>query len=727
MAERHPAHTASPVHCPDRGTRNPSTPHIGHGRPDCSPPGPSRRFAWHLVCVLLLLVGCAGSGAAPPAPSPPATSSSTPAPSPSPPATGASPPTPASAAPTPLSATATPDRTAAGSSPGVARRPDDRRVPLAPAPGELGRARFPQDAVGIATLFARLPPEIAGLPRLPRFDGAGPERIVAGYGERPGGEPSGPRLAVLAISVPNSGFYPMNWTADDVIAQPHERGALSPGTPLPCGARADEAPPTDGTASRQPGGNRRVVVGRAGPLFWSRENNELGSAGAPERTPICTVLWGMEGSPYFYGVRADSQEGLDAVLAAVVAAADAAFPIARPQVPVSPVSPPPTLAGAAWAPAAPLLEARSRHTATPLPDGGVQVVGGVRRFADTAVDTTERYDPATDRWRATAPLPAPRAGHTATLLADGQILVAGGGAPAFRYDPAADRWAAAGSLATPRSGHSSTLLPDGKVLVAGGVGPAGIAVAAAEVYDPATDAWRATGDTLVPRARHTATPLRDGRVLVTGGVDDRGRPTATAELYAPATGRWQATGAMGAARDSHAAVPLPDGHVLVAGDREGDDGLLDTAERYDPATGRWAPAARLTTVRVGHTATPLQDGTVLVVGGRGYDTLTGSYDPLARAEVYDPAADHWAAAGELRVARTGHTATPLPDGQVLIAGGSVTTPRPVNADDSAELYAAGPGGSGSLASPPSAGAWWAFSKQVATRCAGPAVGAMVAD
>lgn len=260
-----------------------------------------RRRAWSLVCGLLLLVACARPDAVPTV-------------TPSAVGTGAAATTPSR--PPARAATGAPDPRATVEAPGVAPRPDGRRVPLAPAPGGLGTARFPQDATGVAALFARLPPAIVGLPRVPQFDSAGPERLVAGYGERPGGAP-GPRLAVQAVSIPNSGFYPANWGAGEVIAAQHERGALPPGTPLPCGARAGEA---------TPGGARRVVVGRADALFWSREDTVVASADAPGRTPLCTIQWGVEASPYLYGVGADSQEGLDAALAAVVDTARAAAP-----------------------------------------------------------------------------------------------------------------------------------------------------------------------------------------------------------------------------------------------------------------------------------------------------------------------------------------------------------------------------------------------------------------
>jgi hypothetical protein len=55
---------------------------------------------------------------------------------------------------------------------------------------------------------------------------------------------------------------------------------------------------------------------------------------------------------------------------------------------------------------------------------------------------------------------------------------------------------------------------------------------------------------------------------------------------------------------------------------------MSSAEIYDPSTGTWTPTGSLNTAREVHTATLLPDGTVLVAGGYGY----GGY--LASAEIY---------------------------------------------------------------------------------------------
>ena len=75
--------------------------------------------------------------------------------------------------------------------------------------------------------------------------------------------------------------------------------------------------------------------------------------------------------------------------------------------------------------------------------------------------------------------------------------------------------------------------------------------------------------------------------------------------------------------------------------------------------GTFTRAGDMTTARSNHTATLLPDGKVLIAGGDG----------LASAELFDPATGTFSRTGDMAVARRGHTATLLADGRVLIAGG----------------------------------------------------------
>src|SRR5215813_14009149 len=71
---------------------------------------------------------------------------------------------------------------------------------------------------------------------------------------------------------------------------------------------------------------------------------------------------------------------------------------------------------------------------------------------------------------------------------------------------------------------------------------------------------------------------------------------------------------------------------------------------------QFEPTGSLGTPRVSHTATLLPNGKVLAAGG------ANGVVTLASTELYDPASGTWAATGSLNTARSSHTATLLPDG-----------------------------------------------------------------
>ncbi len=189
--------------------------------------------------------------------------------------------------------------------------------------------------------------------------------------------------------------------------------------------------------------------------------------------------------------------------------------------------------------------------------------------------------------------------------------------------------------------------------------------------------WTSTAPMAQERVDHTATKLVSGEVLVAGGqygipyaIYDGSNILASAELYhydpTTATGTWSATGSLNTPRSAHTATRLNSGEVLVVGGWT-TGGLTDSAElySYDPATrtGTWRPTGSLKTARSGHTATVLPSGEVLVWGG------ANSY-------------------GFMITPRTSHTATKLLSGKVLFVGGIGNSAPWLLA--SAELYSDDP-------------------------------------
>lgn len=388
------------------------------------------------------------------------------------------------------------------------------------------------------------------------------------------------------------------------------------------------------------------------------------------------------------------------------------------------------VACAPWAPIRPMKYPRAAHTATLLRDGKVLVVGGVS--TSLPPPPPEVYDPATGEWTETAALEnGIRAFHTATLLQDGRVLVLGGGLialggagftefnvtlngepffslpfsiyakalnSAWLYNPNANTWNKldAGLMDT-RIGHTATLMPDGKVLVMGGWKPqdettkitlelagmttdGGMALSSSELYDPVNQRFEPagaenSGSESSGRAGHTATLLPDGRVLVIGGSSGE-TILNTTSVYNPnpsATNRWSPATPLPESRSLHTATLLPGGRVLVTGGyRKDPAGTRVTFKSilYDANTSAWSSAGSMIEPRGDFTSTLLPDGRVLVAGGRSQTTGSGS--PLPSAELYTSSHGSTGSAAltsSLQVARYGHSATLLPDGKVLVAGG----------------------------------------------------------
>lgn len=331
-----------------------------------------------------------------------------------------------------------------------------------------------------------------------------------------------------------------------------------------------------------------------------------------------------------------------------------------------------------------LSQALAYQTATLLQNGKVLVAGGFGTGGSLSA-VPQLYDPATNAWTAAGTLATPPIFHTATLLPNGKVLVAGGNvgpgvvtAAAELYDPATNTWSPAASLAIPRSGASATLLPNGKVLVAGGHGFGGKYLSSTEIYDPATNTWMPGPNLRQPRGDHVAVLLATGKVLVAGGMAILENLT---ELYDPETNSWTAGGSLTLNRESGETMTLlPNGKVLMAGGLTFNGTFVAptaTTEIYDPATNTWTASGNLSTALAYHTASLLPNGNVLIIGGDN-----GGNVPQAGTNLYNPATNTWSTSGSLATARASHTATLLQSGKLLVAGGMTLS----GATTSSELY-----------------------------------------
>jgi len=235
---------------------------------------------------------------------------------------------------------------------------------------------------------------------------------------------------------------------------------------------------------------------------------------------------------------------------------------------------------------------------------------------------------------------------------------------------ASGAWSPTGSMRSARDGHIAALLPSGTVLVAGGTNN-GVGLSSAELYNPAAGTWASTGSMSAARSHFRAVLLSNGSVLVMGGcVNDCLSSTLnSAEVYNPASGSFSATGSMSQARAEFGATILADGTVLVAGgctkyDLNGCTSVTTKVEIYNPASGTWKATGALRAARHAMTATLLPSGKVLVAGG-----ATAASDALNSSEIYNPATKVWTLGAKMVTARSDYASILLGTGKVLFAGG----------------------------------------------------------
>ncbi len=328
--------------------------------------------------------------------------------------------------------------------------------------------------------------------------------------------------------------------------------------------------------------------------------------------------------------------------------------------------------------------ARDAHSML-IVNNKVLVIGGRVSAGGTTTARTDYYDPATNGFTTTGSMWYSRSFFPAVMLDNGRVLAAGG----YRqstfggtisncevFNPATGKWARTGSMAVARELHSGTKLPNGEVLVAGGFSNNKF-LSSAELYSPSAGTFRATGSMSVSRFGHTATLLGDGRVFVTGGRTANNVSHTSTEFYNPNTGTWSPGPSMNHDRYRHTATTLPDGRILIAGGYSSTQAdKLKTMEIYDPAnpeagftllTDVYGYPVQMTDTRMDHTATLLPDGRVLIAGG--WSTLLGVHQTTASVDIIDPV--NWSVTPVTALPVTRHEAAALllPTGKVFLTGG----------------------------------------------------------
>jgi galactose oxidase-like protein/Kelch motif protein len=268
----------------------------------------------------------------------------------------------------------------------------------------------------------------------------------------------------------------------------------------------------------------------------------------------------------------------------------------------------------------------------------------------------------------------------AALMADGRLFVTGGHENPNYYgvsdvnifDWGTGTWqTTSGFPASDARWYASTLmLPSGDMLALSGT-VAGLQTPnkLPQVWQAASGAYRdLTGAEL---ALHTYPKTF---VAPNGLVFDAGPEVQTRFLDTSGAGRWiSGPSHRWGPRVNGPAVMYDVGKILYAGgSKSNGTAPVATAETIDlnAAKPAWQPTGSMRFARRLANGTVLPDGTVLVTGGSSSALFNDAAGAVLAAEAWDPATGGWATMASMQVPRLYHsTALLLPDGRVLSMGG----------------------------------------------------------
>ena len=281
-----------------------------------------------------------------------------------------------------------------------------------------------------------------------------------------------------------------------------------------------------------------------------------------------------------------------------------------------------------------------------------------------------------------------RAGATATPLQNGMVLIAGGSSTssgirrnAVLYNPATNTFSTLTSqLSTSREFATATLLVNGKVLIAGGLDGPGdnLVTQTTDIFDPTTDTFTPGPNMSSPREHAAAVALSNGTVLIAGGDAGSGaKALSSTDIYNSSTNTFNSGGgpAMNHPRTQLMATTLYTGDALFAGGESDSNASDNTAEIFSLKNNTFSnPVAMANGGRQSGTATLLPNGNVLIAGGF---TVTPDSGPqaLKSTELFVTVSNAFQSPRSVSMnsARDDMTATLTPSGTVLIAGGDQAT------------------------------------------------------
>jgi hypothetical protein len=225
-----------------------------------------------------------------------------------------------------------------------------------------------------------------------------------------------------------------------------------------------------------------------------------------------------------------------------------------------------------------------------------------------------------------------------------------------------------------------TTLADGRVLVLAGQDESGVDVAEPEI-------WNGSGWSALPSATQAMPFYPRAFVAPNGLVFYAGELPQSAYLDPAGSAGWTpVASSLYGRRDYGTAVMYRPGEVLIVGGSDPPDGMpTASAEIIDLNAGApaWRYTGSMASPRRHLNATLLPDGRLVVTGGTSGAGFSDPIGGVHAAEVWDPATGAWTGWASNAVTRVYHSTTLLlPDGRLLHAGSGdgANLPRELSAE-----------------------------------------------
>jgi len=377
----------------------------------------------------------------------------------------------------------------------------------------------------------------------------------------------------------------------------------------------------------------------------------------------------------------------------------------------------PLLVDPPWTDTGALATKRYQHSASRISGSGVAacasgcvlVAGGIngRLGTGTVLASGELYNVASGTWGSAGSSGYVRRMHAQVDLGGGSAVAIGGATTNSASTPTATTavtqynttagWSILTAMPAARYGHAA-LRAGGVTFVSGGYASGGV-IPQSTLYSFNGTAWSTLTAMTSARAEHvmpfhgTGTTIFCDGFLVAGGIGTGGTALNTLQHYGVAVASgcasagWHAvTGTMSGVRSKFAAAFINSGTLLVGGGTSAIDIVTGSTSL---SVAPWG--TRTTSSNQNLTATRLAaSNRVLVAGGEP----TFSMGASATAAILDGNAATAGAITNMKYQRAGHTATDLPNGSVLLAGGASCSSFGCTFPTTDELFQIGAKGTG---------------------------------